>query len=157
MSDKSLLLLATDVRGKTLKLLDGVTDEMARFAAPGLSNTILWHAGHALVVVEHLGLMPATGKPATYPAGWFETFSWKSTPASVQVWPPLSEVVRRLQEQLERMTGVIEGLSNEQLDAIPDVNPPRNRTLRHSILHGFHDEASHQGEIWLLRKMHGRK
>ena len=157
MSDKSLHLLATDVRGKTLKLLDGVSDEMARFAPPGLSNTILWHAGHALVVVEHLGVMPATGNPASYPAGWFEMFSWKSTPASVKTWPPLSDVVRRLHEQLTHLTGVIEGLSDQQLDAIPVVNPPRNRTLRHSILHGFHDEANHQGEMWLLRKMHGAR
>jgi hypothetical protein len=156
MSDPSLLLLANDVRGKTLKLLDGVTDDTACFVPAGLSNTILWHAGHALIVVEHLGVMPATGKPASYPADWFDKFSWKSTPASVMAWPPLSEVVKRLQDQLAVIVDVVKGLSNEQLDAIPAVNPPRNRTLRHSILHGFHDEANHQGEMWLLRKMHGR-
>jgi hypothetical protein len=61
MSDKALLHLANDVRGKTLKLLDGVSDAQARYAPPGLNNTILWHAGHAVVVNEHLGMSAATG------------------------------------------------------------------------------------------------
>jgi hypothetical protein len=63
----------------------------------------------------------------------------------------VAQVVDRLQEQLTRLTGVIRGLSDERLDQI--VDPARNRTLRYSILHGLHDEAGHQGEIWLLKKM----
>jgi hypothetical protein len=157
MSDTSLLLLANDVRGKTLKLLEGVTDDTARFAPPGLNNTILWHAGHSLIVVENLAVAPATGQPPRYPADWFDMFSWTSKPATVKTWPPLSEVVRRLQEQLVLLSGVIEKLTPQQLDARPPVNPPRNRTLRHSILHGFHDEANHQGEMWLLKKMYTAK
>jgi hypothetical protein len=153
MPDETLLLLTNDVRGKTLRLLDGVSDDMSRFAPPGLNNTILWHAGHALVVVEHLALMSATGKPAAYPPGWFDTFSWKSAPATVKTWPALSEVVSALRDQLERLKSTINGLSDQQLAAIPAVDPPRNRTLRYSIMHGLHDEAGHQGEIWLLRKL----
>ena len=153
MPDESLLLLASEVRGKTLRLLDGVSDDVARFAPPDLNNSILWHAGHALVVVEHLGLMPATGRAAGYPAGWFDTFSWGSKPATVTAWPPLSEVVAALRDQLARLTAILQSLSPEQLDAIVDKN--RNRTLRYSVLHGLHDEAGHQGEIWLLRKLHG--
>ena len=85
--DDSLMLLAKEVRGKTLRLLEGIADAQARFSAPGLNNTILWHAGHALIVVEHLGNSAATGKPPVYPADWFEKFSWKSTPATVTTWP----------------------------------------------------------------------
>ena len=155
MPDESLLLLASEVRGKTLRLLDGVSDDVARAAPPGLNNSILWHAGHALVVVEHLGLMPTTGKPAAYPAGWFETFSWGSTPAKVTNWPRLPEVVTALRDQLARLTAAIGALSPEQLDTIVDKN--RNRTLRYSVLHGLHDEAGHQGEIWLLRKLYGNQ
>ena len=63
MADETLLLLAKDVRNKTLKLLEGVDDQQARFAAPHLTNTVLWHAGHAIMVNEHLGVSPATGTP----------------------------------------------------------------------------------------------
>lgn len=153
MADESLLLLASEVRGKTLRLLDGVSDETVRFAAPGLSNSILWHAGHSLVVVEHLGVMPATGRPAGYPAGWHDAFVWGSKPATVKQWPALAEVVNALRDQLARLTAAIQPLAPEQLQRI--VDPAKNRTLRYSILHGLHDEAGHQGEIWLLRKMHG--
>src|SRR4051794_29380628 len=160
MADDTLLLLANEVRGKTLRLLDGVTDEQARFAGPAglsapLSNSILWNAGHALMVVEHLSVMPATGKPAGYPAGWFEKFSWQSKPATVTQWPTLAEVVAALRDQLDRLMRAVEPLTPEQLAKI--VDPARGRTMRYSILHGLHDEANHQGEIHLLRKMLARQ
>ena len=147
MPDESLILLAHEVRGKTLRLLDGVSDDESRFTPPGLSNTILWHAGHALAVVERLSVVPATGDAPSYPPGWFETFGWKSEPATVTHW--LGEVIERLREQLPRLVRAIEALSPERLSSIL----PNNRTLRYSILHGLHDEAGHQGEMYLLRKM----
>ncbi len=155
MADESLLLLATEVRGKTLKLLDGISEDMAKFAAPGLSNSILWHAGHSLMVVEHLGVMPLTGNPAAYPEGWFEKFSWKSTPAAVTSWPSVSEVVSALRDQLTRLTSAVQPLTSEQLSKI--IDPQKNRTLRYSILHGLHDEAGHQGEMWLIKKLFAKK
>src|SRR5438270_8497080 len=99
MADETLLLLAKDVRNKTLKLLEGVDDQQARFAAPHLTNTVLWHAGHAIMVNEHLGVSPATGEPPAYPAGWFEKFGWKSSPAAVTDWPGVQQVREQLQMQ----------------------------------------------------------
>ena len=93
MADATLILLAKEIRGKTLKLLDGLSDEQARFAAPGLHNTILWHAGHGIMLLEHFGIMPLTGSQQTgYPAGWFEMFSWKSDPRTVTAWPSVDDV-----------------------------------------------------------------
>ena len=150
--DKTLALLATEVRGKTLWLVDGVGEEMARFTGPGLCNSILWHAGHVLVVIEHLAVAPATGQPPALPEGWFEKFGWDSRPLTVTDWPAASEVVAALREQLPRLTAAITNLSPEQLDQI--VDPTQGSTLRYDILHGLHDEANHQGELWLLRKMY---
>ena len=155
MSDKTLLHLIADVRGKTLKITDGVSDGQARWAPPGLNNHILWHAGHGYVVNEHLGMAAATGQPPQYPAGWFEKFSWKSQPGAVKEWPTLAEVRAELQKQLQRLTTVVEGLSEEQLAKVVDAQ--RGRTLRWSILHGLHDEANHQGEIWLLKKLYDKR
>ena len=156
MPDETLTMLAREVRGKTLRLLDGLSDDAARFTG-GLSNSTLWHAGHALVVVEALSVVPATGMPPQYPQGWFELFSWESRPATTDPasWPALSEVVARLREQLDRLVAAIEALSPEQLGQV--INPAKSRTLRYSILHGLHDEAGHQGEIYLLRKLYGRQ
>ena len=154
MPDETLLLLASEVRGKTLWILEGVTDEQARFSGPaGLSNSILWHAGHVLVVVEALCVAPASGNPPDYPRGWFETFGWQSIPANVTQWPPLAEVIYRLRDQLVRLTAAIAALSPERLDGL--VEPQGNR-LRYEILHGLHDEANHQGEMYLLRKIQRR-
>jgi hypothetical protein len=156
MPDETLLTMADEVRGKTLRLLEGVSDDAARFTA-GLSNSALWHAGHALMLVEHLCILPATGGSPQYPKGWFEMFSWQSRPASVpkDAWPPLAEVVEDLREQRDRLRGMILSMSPERLNRV--IDPTRNRTLRFSIVHGLHDEATHQGEIHLLRKLYARQ
>jgi len=157
MADESLLTLANEVRGKTLRLLDGVPDDMTRFTG-GLSNSVLWHAGHALMLVEHLCIMPATGAAAPqHPKGWFELFGWNSRPALIAAenWPALSDVVTRLRDQLQRLLAAIQALPPERL--AQTIDPFRNRTLRYSIVHGLHDEATHQGEIYLLKKLYGKR
>ena len=150
MSDATLLMLLNDVRGKTLRLLEGMGEAEAKFSPPGLHNTILWHAGHAMVIVEHLGVAAATGKPAQCPDGWIQMFGWQSQPATITQWPAAADVVSELREQQLRFAPMLQGMTAEQLDK---PMPNGGGTVRHSILHGLHDEACHQGEMWLLRKM----
>ncbi len=154
MPNQTLSLLARDVRSKTLRLLDGVTDAQARFIPPGLNNSIVWHAGHCYWVVEALSVAAATGK-VQYPPGWLELFSSKSRPTPDTHFPPLESVVAQLRAQLERLLPAIEAIPSERLDQI--IDPARNRTVRYNILHGLHDEANHGGEIWLLRKLQQAK
>ena len=128
---------------------------MAQFAAPGLTNSILWHAGHVLVVVEQLAVAPATGEAPQVPYGWVEKFGWKSDPQSVKQWPALADVKAALREQLPRLTSAIAALSSDQLAQV--IDQENGRTLHFLILHALHDEANHQGEVWLLRKMHAKQ
>ena len=154
MADPSLILAATEIRGKTLKLLEGLSDEQARFTAPGLTNSILWHAGHGLMLMEHLGIQPLTGSQETkYPAGWFEKFGWKSEPRTVTSWPSVEDVRRELTAQLPRLLSLLEAADEATLAKLD----AKGRPLRYVILHGLHDEAIHHGEMYLLRKMMGRK
>lgn len=153
MADAMLMELLKEVRWKTLKVLEGVGEEEARFTGgAGLNNSILWHAGHALVVVEHLGFEGKAGFEPTYPKGWFEKFSWSSQPGLVTEWPTLAEVVERLKDQRARLMAHLEALSAADLARVVGP-PPRSRTLGGMILHGLHDEAVHSGEIYLLRKL----
>jgi hypothetical protein len=155
MPDQTLLLLLDEVRGKTLRILDAVPAEQARWVPPGLDNHVLWHAGHAYVVVEMLTL-GALGQAPVIPDGWFEMFSWESRPARVSPdhWPSLAEVIARLRTQQGRLRQTIDGLSGEQLDR-PSARIA-DRTVRSSILHGLHDEACHCGETLLLLKLQAR-
>lgn len=152
MPDPSLLLLFDEVRGKTLRLLRGVSEDFARWTPPGIHNHILWHAGHSYVLVETLAIEAIGGQPQI-PDGWFEIFSWRSDPASVppQRWPPLSKVVAQLTDQHARLRSRIARLDDAQLSRAMTGHP--DRTVRYAILHGLHDEACHSGEIWLLCKL----
>ncbi len=152
MPHETILFMAKEVRGKTLQLLKDVPEAQARFAPPGLNNSILWHAGHCLMVTETLGLAPALGRPPAYPADWFEKFSWTSKPATVKEWPTLAEVSAKLAEQSGQLTAAISALTADQLTQVIG-NPAKGRTLSKSILYAILDEANHQGEMWLLKKM----
>jgi hypothetical protein len=152
MPDQSLLLLLDEVRGKTIRLLQGLSEEEARWSPPGLHNHILWHAGHSFVLVESLA-MEAIGDRPQIPDGWFEVFSWRSDPRRVASdrWPTLAQVVVQLTQQHSCLRQAIERLAEEKLSSPVPGNP--NRTVRYAIVHGLHDEACHSGEIWLLRKL----
>jgi DinB superfamily len=152
MRDESLLLLLDEVRAKTLHILKSVPVEHARWAPAGLQNTILWHAGHAYVLVEWL-TMESLRRTPQIPDGWYEMFSWESQPARVPAerWPPLADVIHELEAQYARLRRLIGGLSEEQLD---EQSARRSRrTVRSAILHALHDEACHSGEMYLLCKM----
>jgi len=156
MADETLLLLAKEIRNKTLRLLEGVTQDQALWTPAGLNNHILWHAGHSFVVVQALAVGPLSGQAPVYPDGWFESFSWKSLPAAVKSWPALESVVAALRKQLDTVLTGVEKLTPEDLSRnIGDAAKPR--TLRYSILHGFHDEAGHQGELYMLKKLIAKK
>ena len=75
----------------------------------------------------------------------------RSAPADA--WPTLAQVVQELRVQHGRLHKVVTRLPAELLD-----QPARDdaaHTVRFRILHAFHDEACHSGEMWLLRKMQG--
>jgi len=150
MPDETLLSLLDIVRGKTLRILADVTDEQAKFNA-GLSNHILWHAGHILAVNERLGVSAITGADLILPAGWGESFGPKSKPATVSSWPTLDEVILKLKDQQARYKTAMDSVPDEHLDKIS--NEARNWTLRQSIVYGLNDEAAHTGEIFLLKKI----
>ena len=152
MADRSLLLLLDEVRGKTIRLLNTIPGEDVRWAPSGLHNTIIWHGGHAYIVLEWL-TMQALGQEPQGPDGWFEMFGWESRPEQVPAdrWPALAQVIGQLQVQHARMRRLIGKLSDEQL-AQPSARHPDD-TVRRAIVHALHDEACHCGEIHLLRKL----
>lgn len=152
MPDETLLMLLDEVRHRTLRLLDGLTDAQARWTPSGLHNSILWHAGHGYILLEWF-TMQALGAQPTCPEHWFETFSWSSRPAKVPAdrWPPLEQVVQELRVQHGRIRKILSNLSDEEL-ASSAFNAPE-QTVRYRIVHALHDEACHSGEIWLLRKL----
>ena len=153
MPDQTLLALLAEIRGSFLRSLSGVDEAQARWRVAGLANNILWHAGHAYVVVEWLTMGPLGLDPVA-PAGWFELFSWESRPAEIPLerFPTLAEVVRQLEEQQRRLEKLFATLG--ELDLKNSAVDQPDQTVRAVIVHAFQDEACHRGEVRLLRKMY---
>ena len=141
MADASLTRMFEEVRWQTLRILDGVTQGEARWAPAGLQNTILWHAGHAYVVVEWCTLQ-SLGRESQYPDKWFEIFSGmelKTDQVPPDGWPQLANVVDELKKQRGRLRELYAGLSESDLSAEAAHKP--QRTVRYMILHGLYDAA----------------
>ena len=152
-----LVELARQVRGDTLRLLASAPDSWLTFAPPGTSNHVLWHAGHAVWLQDVLFIEAATGQ-SELPADWAETFGMDCRPLAETTarrrWPSRSDIERRLTSQLARILDLLAKLPPDQLAAdAPPLPDYGTRNLRSCAIHAWHDEAKHQGEMYLLLKL----
>jgi DinB family protein len=142
--------LARQVRGATIQSLAACPPEWVTWAPPGTSNHVLWHAGHALWLGDVLCLEPLTGH-SKLPAGWAETFGMNCRPVKTTTqWPSASAVETLLSDQLRRILAALEAADDAELGRVAN---PRGDTLAGRIIHGLHDEARQQGEMYLLTKL----
>jgi len=142
--------LARQVRGGTIQMLTGAQPQWLTWAPPGTSNHLLWHAGHAVWLQDVLCLQPITGR-SSLPAGWAETFGMNCRPVRTTTeWPSVARLQSLLGEKLER---ILEALQQMNDAALGKVANARGDTLAARIIHGLHDEAKHQGEMYLLLKL----
>ncbi len=148
-----LKTLVTQVRGATLDLVQGVPDDWLTWSPEGTANHILWHAGHALCVQEVLTLQPVAGGDRL-PAGWAETFGQDCRPvAATTEWPTRTELADLLKQQMTRALETLEEHADD-LASTPQREPAgAGWPLLDGIVHGWHDEARHQGEMYLLFKL----
>jgi hypothetical protein len=100
-----------------------------------------------------LCLKRATGC-SELPLGWAEAFGMGSRPdLRGEPWPARDEILRLLREQLPRLVTVMDSLTDADLEAPPRFSAGGDRRrLGECVLHGLHDEANHQGEMYLLLK-----
>lgn len=144
--------LAKQVRNSTLKNLTQADVPALMFAPKGTSNHMIWHAGHALWVVDLLGIRLLTGA-GELPDGWADTFGMNCRPVSETTeWPDRDFLAGLLEKQLDRLTELLGQSTEERLAEPADpVRGPMSVSAR--ITHGLHDEARHCGEMHLLNKI----
>lgn len=151
---RALQDLALDIREKTVLLLDAASPHELTWAPPGTSNHLLWHAGHALWLLDVLCIRLFTGQ-SELPPGYAALFQMGSRPAMQSTdWPAKEELRHLLHAQPARLREVLDPVTEAELDALPRRRHAGDRrTLWQCVSHGLHDEANHQGEMYLLLKM----
>jgi hypothetical protein len=145
-----LQILARQVRGFTLELLEAFPADRLLRPLPGLRNHPLWHAGHALWLGDVLSIVPITGA-SELPPGWAARFGQRSRPEATPDWPDRAEVMEQLTAQLQRLLELYAELPAQRL-ADPSRHPQTGWPLLEGIVHGWHDEARHHGEMYALFK-----
>lgn len=88
------------------------------------------------------------------PEGWAEMFGQNSLPSDpANQWPDESLVRELLESQLARILELyIEHAETIQINAKEEL-PGSGWPLLAGLIHGWHDEARHQGEMYLLHKL----
>ena len=144
--------MARQVRGDTLQVLAAANTDWLTWAPPGTSNHILWHAGHGLWLQDVLCVELLTGI-SELPPGWADTFGMNCRPPDQTAeWISRAELANLLERQLLRVLELLATTTDRQLAETAD--PTRGpATVSARIIHGFHDEAKHCGEMYLLWKL----
>ncbi len=143
--------LAKQIRGKTVRLLEGTPNDWLLWAPSGTSNHIIWHVGHSIWVQDCLCIEPLCGSNEL-PPRWSEKFGMNCHPvAETRDWPDRVELQHLLETQLDRMLALFDEHS-VRLNQIGS-NQDDRWDLTRGVIHALHDEANHQGEIYLLRKL----
>jgi hypothetical protein len=144
--------LARQVRDGTLQLLHVPEPSWLVWTPPGTSNHILWHAGHALWVQDVLCVSPLTGA-SELPRGWTELFGQNSSPSGIVNWPDETALFKALDTQLSRILELYDQYADTIVVNATESLPGSGWPLLAGIIHGWHDEARHQGEMYLLHKL----
>jgi hypothetical protein len=148
----ALVELARQVRHGTMELLTAADTASLTWSPPGTSNHILWHAGHAVWLQDALTIRPLTRR-SDLPQGWAERFGQHSQPAAFATWPERDEILRRLEAQLDRILNLLVERAETIVARGDSIPVDGGWPLVAGILHGWHDEARHQGEMYLLYKL----
>ena len=148
---EALVELAWQVRGSTLQVLNAANADCLTWSPRGTNNHILWHAGHAVWLQDLLCIELLTSQ-SELPKDWSAMFGAKSHPDSIEEWPSHDEVRSRLETQLSRMLEVLEQAPEDLLLQTP-TRFKDQRTNLGWVIHGLHDEAKHNGEMYLLWKL----
>ncbi|MFY4776945.1 DinB family protein [Metabacillus sp. RGM 3146] len=106
------------VREQTLKMTEGVTEELADQIPDGFRNSIRWNLGHIYVVFERHAFQ-YIGLPLHVPEGFKEQFEYGTSPlekpAGVTV-PSLEELKTLLGEQHGRIKEALAHRLEEKID-----------------------------------------
>ncbi len=113
---------------------------------------MLWHAGHVVWLQDVLCVRSLAGRDEL-PVGWERKFGMNCEPVSQTVdWPSRDKLRGLLGEQLSRIVQLLATTPSARLAETAD--PERGTaTISDRIIHGFHDEAKHSGEMYLLLKL----
>ncbi|MBC8352566.1 MAG: DinB family protein [Planctomycetes bacterium] len=146
-----LIELARQVRATTIEFVEDVPNDWLLWAPPGTSNHMMWHAGHSLWVQDCLCIERLSGR-SELPDGWSDRFGMNCQPvADTRDWPDRGELLKLLRNQLDQLVS----LFNEHADRLTHIgeNIDGQWDLTRGVIHGLHDEARHQGEMYLLIKL----
>ncbi|MCZ8514022.1 DinB family protein [Paenibacillus filicis] len=144
------------VRGQTLKLMEGVTEEIADQIPEGFRNTIRWNLGHIYVVLERFAFQ-YIGLPQYLPEGFKEQFEYGTSPLnaadSLRI-PTLQELVTLLKEQPERIQEALANRLNEKI--APPYTTSSGMTLEtpeQFLSFNLYHEGMHLNVIKLYKRM----
>lgn len=112
------------------------------------ANHALWFAGHMGVVDDFMISLVDPDK-ASPKAGYPERFGMGSTPTSNPAdYPPVDEVLAYMRQRREVLTGILEGLGEDDLDRpTPDGSPPFLPTFGSVFQLTAWHEGFHLGQV----------
>lgn len=144
------------VRTETLKVMEGITEELADRIPTGFRNNIRWQLGHIYTITEFLAFLKLN-LPMNLPEGFVDRFSSGKSPLdetdkSVPM-PTLPELESLLKEQWDRIRDALTGRLNESTPTLMTSIGLGLNTPEQLIRYNMYHEGLHCGIISVYKKM----
>jgi hypothetical protein len=147
------------VRGQTLKMMEGITEEIADRIPEGFRNTIRWNLGHIYVVLERFAFQ-YMGLPLHLPTGFKELFEYGTSPLNYPVSvpvPTLQELDTMLKDQQVRIREALAHRLQEKI--VPPYTTSSGMTLEtpeQFLSFSLYHEGMHLSVIKLYKSLLSR-
>lgn len=136
-------------RAYFIKTAESVSKDIANVQPAGFNNTLHWHIGHVLTLVEQI-MFGYPHKSAHLPANYIELFGSGTKPAD---WkddvPAVDELIRQLKDQLVRIHQIPAERLNERLEK-PIMGL---ETFGELACLAILDEATHMGQMKAMKRI----
>ncbi|MFD2611478.1 DinB family protein [Paenibacillus gansuensis] len=142
------------VRNQTLKVMEGITEELADKFPAGFRNTIRWNLGHIYVVTERFAFQ-YIGLPQQLPLGFKEQFENGTSPLNPVSYPvpTLKELETLLKEQQGRIYDALSQRLKEEVQPYTTSAGMTLETQEQCLSFNLYHEGMHFGIIKLYKAL----
>jgi len=156
MQTEVLFEVLTDIRSRTLKIVQDIPESKWNVIPTGFRNHVRWHLGHILVSQEKM-LFLLNDEPSSIPEGFSEYFAGGTDPSKWESQEGLPEgklILQLLKEQPKRIKKTFaDKLQQPMVHPFTSATGITYNTVEEMLHFSLYHEGIHAGILMAMKKI----